>query len=419
MSIQTFSRFLKTATTHLDLLRDLAGEDDIVSRASLLSYLEHAGIAPGEKDRAIDGLCQSGILFLESEQTYSLNPVVANLINYYERRGRLTSATFLRDQILSIAQLTDELQRQLFNEDTPPQSLTDTMDSLYHLVREVRESGDGHYQACMHLLGNVKRQAETMSLDQRLIELETVQRRHIMPLDELVNPGSEYTHKIRQLKRHIAYLGQNQLLLAQSQELDSRQRRLLVDLNYIDQNLLAHFVNASDTARSLIKSLLEEKGIKNAVAACLGNLDTVWDRLADYTLLATGRRTAPIADRDSLESFFGDIIHRRLLPQPTPLMMPEAKQTIATAHLVPPARIWQVIQDETHIKSWPEFVVNAFSDYISKEQLKAIAFPLSNTHPQVQIGHHKTTFIHHFDTFGINLSDFAVSWSQSNDHRSS
>lgn len=262
MSLPTFARFLSLANQYRALLVDLAAEDTLLSHAQLLNYLDGHGVHPGEKNNLIDSLCQASILVVESEQSYTINPVVADLVNYYERRGWLTNADFLRDQILAIAQLTDDLQRQLFAEEVSLTTLTDLVDSLYRLVREVRQSGEAHYLACMRLFGDLKRQSENLPLNQRLQELETIHRRHVKPLEELIDPTGEYAHKIQTLRRRIVDLSQRPGLLAQSQELTGRRQRLLIDLEYIDHVILRHFITVADTTRSLIKSLLEEKSIK-------------------------------------------------------------------------------------------------------------------------------------------------------------
>lgn len=416
MSLPTFTRFLSLATQHRPLLVDLAAEEDLISRARLYSYLERSDVVPGDKVPLVESLCAAAILQEEEGGAYSVNPVVANLVNYYERRGRLTDAGFLRDQILAIGNLTDELQRQLLADEVAPQAVGDTVDSLYRLVREVRESGDGHYLACMRLFGDMKRRADNLSIDARLEQLETVQRRHIAPLEEIVDPEGEYAQRIGQLKRRLAELPRyHQALLAQSHELDSRRRRLLIDLAYIDRVLLRYFVTAADTARALIKSLLEEKNIKTAVAGCLGNLNGVWAYLeearpAGITVLARGRRSYPLTDRDSLESFFADIIHRRLLPNPVPLHAPPVERQVADDVLITPAHIWDSVAAAGAIASWPRHALETFAGYDSREQLKAIAYPLATAHPRVDIRHHQHRFQHHFDIFRLEMNDFAVIW---------
>jgi hypothetical protein len=416
MSLPTFKRFLALATQYRPLLVDLAAEEDLISRARLYSYLERSSVAPADKAVLIENLCIAAILQEEEDETYSVNPVVADLINYYERRGRLTDAGFLRDQMLTITRLTDDLQQQLLAEEVLPQEVGDTIDSLYRLLREVRASGDSHYQACMRLFGDLKRHIDTMSIDARLEQLETIQRRHIRPLEEIVDPEGEYAQRIHQLKRRMEELPvYHQALLAQSQELDSRRRRLLVDLAYIDHNLLRHFITAADTARDLIKSLLEEKQIKTAVATCLGNLDSVWSYLKEaqptgLTVVARGRRSFPLTDRASLESFFADIIHRRLLPNPVPLHAPLVERHVAADLLITPIRIWNSVETVGFIASWPRHVLSAFAEYNSREQLKAIAYPLTMNHPRVDLVHHPDQFTYCFDTFSLEMADFALVW---------
>ena len=412
MSLPTFARFLSLANQYRALLVDLAAEDTLLSHAQLLNYLDGHGVHPGEKNNLIDSLCQASILVVESEQSYTINPVVADLVNYYERRGWLTNADFLRDQILAIAQLTDDLQRQLFAEEVSLTTLTDLVDSLYRLVREVRQSGEAHYLACMRLFGDLKRQSENLPLNQRLQELETIHRRHVKPLEELIDPTGEYAHKIQTLRRRIVDLSQRPGLLAQSQELTGRRQRLLIDLEYIDHVILRHFITVADTTRSLIKSFLEEKSIKTALATCLGRLDDVWMSLNDHTIVAPQRRTFGMADQESLAQFFADIIQRKHLPHPTPLHNPEVQKQIASDILITPDTIWKSIQITGTIPSWPQHVLSRFAHYSEREQLKAIALPLTTEHPQVAIRHLQHSFQHTFVTFQLQMPDFSITWSQ-------
>ena len=201
MLTATFSRFITIAKEHSHLIIDLCAEQDVIARSRLLYYLDRNHVPSEEKDRLIEQLCQTGILFEGTENEYTMNPVVVDLVNYYERRGRLTSATFLREQILGIASLTDELQRHLAAEEPQKHVILDTLDDLYRLVRQVRESGYSHYIACMRMLGDMKRSSKDKTIAQRIDELETVRRRHIEPLGELIDPHADFAHKIEALKR--------------------------------------------------------------------------------------------------------------------------------------------------------------------------------------------------------------------------
>lgn len=118
MPITTFQGFLATTNLHHSLLVDLCTEAGVIGRAKLLAYMERHGIAPMDKDALIQRYRRAAILYEESEDTYTVNPVVAGLVNFYERRGRLTHADFLKDQIVDIGNLTDALQQALFT--APP-----------------------------------------------------------------------------------------------------------------------------------------------------------------------------------------------------------------------------------------------------------------------------------------------------------
>jgi hypothetical protein len=296
MTMPRFARFLGLAREHTALTIDLCADPNLLSRAQLLHYLEHHGVPAAQKDALIDELGQAAILLTE-QAGFTVNPAVVDLVNYYERRGRLISATFLRDQMLAIAELTERLQRELFAAEADRTAIVDTIDDLYRLVREVREAGLNHYVTCMRLLGDIKRAGGKQPLEQRLQELETAQRRYIEPLRALIDPSGEYVPRIAQLRRQVGELGRQDALLAQSQELDTRRRRLAGDLHFIDHELLRGFAAIVDTARTLLRSLLDEKSLKDALSFCLARLDQVWPALGATTLVAAGRNTTQAAPR--------------------------------------------------------------------------------------------------------------------------
>lgn len=416
MTIPTFMQFLSIARKQGGLIVDLCAEQDVISRSKLLNYMERHSIPPAEKDALLDELCKTLVLLKETENSYTVNHVVVDLVNYYERRGRLTNAKFLKDQIIEIARLTDELQKLLYSEEKEREAILDRVDDLYRLVREVREAGASHYLACMRLFGDLKRSGDSHKVEERLAELETIQRRHINPLRELVDPNAEYTHKITLLKRRILDLRAQPELLAQSQELTSRQHRLSLDLHYIDHVLLRSFEKIVDTARTLLQSLIEEKNIKDAIADCLGHLDRVWTFIEreETSVLATGRQSTQAPTADLVEAFFAEVIHLKLLPQPTPLEAPSIQPVSATTVLIRTDQIWQVIRTHEMISSWPAFVIDQFGAYSPKEQLRAIALPLTVPHPAVQISRLKAPFAMNFTEFGLQMTDFGVSWRGNN-----
>ncbi len=416
MAITTFAQFLSITRRYVSLIVDLCAEQDVISRSQLLNYMERHSIAAAEKDALIDELCKTLVLFKEAENNYTINRVVVDLVNYYERRGRLTNAKFLKDQIIEIARLTDQLQQHLFAEEKDREAILDRVDDLYRLVREVREAGQSHYTACMRLFGDMKRTGEAKKVEQRLTELETVQRRHINPLRELIDPKAEYAHKITSLKRRMLDLKAQTELLAQSQELVNRQQRLNLDLHYIDHTLLRNFEKIVDTARTLLQSLLEEKSIKDAVANCLGNLEAVWGRLENEgkTVLATRRQSSQAPTPDMVGSLFAEVIHLRLLPHPTPLAIHDVQMQAAETILILNEHIWRAIEDAGAIASWPEFVTRQFEDYASNEQLRAIALPLTVSHTQVQVKPLKTPFNCSFAEFKVKMDDFGLIWKVKN-----
>jgi hypothetical protein len=411
MTMPRFARFLALAREHTALIVDLCADPDLLSRAQLLHYLEHHGVPAAQKDALIDELVQAAILLAEPAG-FTVNPAVVDLVNYYERRGRLISATFLRDQMLAIAELTERLQRELFAAEADRAAILDTIDDLYRLVREVREAGLDHYVACMRLLGDIKRAGGKQPLEQRLQDLETAQRRYIEPLRALIDPGGEYVPRIAQLRRQLGELGRQDALLAQSQELDSRRRRLAGDLHFIDHELLRGFAAIVDTARTLLRSLLDEKSLKDALAFCLARLDQVWPALGATTLVAAGRNTIQAAPLESLESFFADVVHRRLLPQPRALTISQPEQRRAEDLVLTEGRIWQTIAAAGSIASWPAFVIGAFPGYAEEEQLRAMVLPLLRPHPRVALALRDALFVHELSAQTLRLRDFGVRWEE-------
>ncbi len=319
MSITTFQVFLATASLHHGLLVDLCAEPGLISRAKLLTYMERHDILPGDKDRLIERYCRTSILYEEADFEYSVNPIVAGLVNFYERRGRLTHAGFLRDQIFEIGKLTDTLQQLLYAETPEMDVIIDTVDKLYLVVREVRESGYQHYQACMRAFGDMKRNSAEKPIDVRIEELKTVHRRYIAPLRELIDPNAEPVQKMGLLRRRMADLADDAGLLSESVELDTRRDRLATDIQYIDHTLIRHFETLIDTSRALLNSLLEEKSIKDALAACLGKLGEILKNLAADTIVRTGSQANQAAGMDRQGSFFNDVVHGKFVPRPRPL----------------------------------------------------------------------------------------------------
>lgn len=377
----------------------------------LLNYLEHQHIAPGEKDLVIQKLCRSEILIQEAEQSYTVNPVVMDVVNHYERRGRLMSATFLSNQIQAIGDLTDRFQHQLAASDDQPHVILDILDNLYRLVREVRDAGNHHYIACMRLFGDMKRAGETRTVEQRVQSLRDAQRRHITPLRDLIDPEAMYAHKLRTLRHLVTELGARSHLLVQSRELENKRQRLLIDLYYIDHVLLRNFGVLEQTALRLLQAVLDEKQIKEAVAACLGDLEATWASLAGQTIYTKKRTAYQAMPLEDVGTFFADVIHRRLLPQPQPLHAPEVQQIDAETLLIRQKRIWRSIQAAGSIASWPMFVVQNFARYPPREQLQAIVLPLTMRHPQVEVTRQMHKYVYAFGEFSVMMQDFSVQWS--------
>ena len=412
MSITTFQGFLAAAGLHPKLLVDLCAEPGLISRARLLTYMERYGIEPADKDRLIERYCRTSILYEETDFEYSVNPVVAGLVNFYERRGRLTHADFLRDQIFEIGKLTDTLQQLLFSETMEMDLIIDTVDKLYLVVREVRESGYQHYQACMRAFGDMKRNSAEKPIDIRIEELRTVHRRYIEPLRELIDPNAEPVRKIAMLRRRMADLSNDAGLLSESVELDTRRARLATDIQYIDHTLIRHFETLIDTSRALLNSLLEEKSIKDALAACLGNFDAIWENLAADTLVLTGFQASQTAGMDRQGAFFNDVAHGKFIPRPRPLSITPPKEERADHLLLFDDLLLSRMKKDGPIESWPSFVIREYAAYPPDERLKAIALPLIMANPPFAVRMHNRTFLGDLTDFAVELTDFAIVWEE-------
>lgn len=396
MAITTFQGFLITAGLHHRLLVDLCAEPGLISRAKLLTYMERHGISPEGKDRLIERYCQTSILYEEADFEYSVNLVVAGLVNFYERRGRLTHAGFLRDQIFEIGKLTDTLQQLLYSETPEVDVIIDTIDKLYLVVREVRESGYQHYQACMRAFGDMKRNSAERLIDVRIDELKTVHRRYIEPLRELIDPNAEPVQKMATLRRRMTDIGADAGLLSDSVELDTRRVRLAIDIQYIDHTLIRHFETLIDTSRALLNSLLEEKSIKDALAACLGNLDSIWGNLSADTILLTSFQASQAAGLERQGIFFNDVIRGKFIPRPRPLSITPPKVERADHLLL--------------FDGWPGFVIREYADYPPGERLKAIVLPLVMASPPFSVRIKDQIFTGDLTEFTVELADFDIVW---------
>ncbi len=410
MSITTFQGFLTTAGLHHGLLVDLCAEPGAVSRAQLLAYMERHAIAPAEKDKLIERYCRTLILYEEADSGYTVNPIVAGLVNFYERRGRLTHAEFLRERIFEIGRLTDTLQQQLFAEEPALELIADTVDKLYLVVREVRESGYQHYQACMRAFGDMKRNSGARPIEARILELRTVHRRYIEPLRELIDPDAEPVQKMTLLRRRMADLAAHSALLGESVELDTRRARLHIDIQYIDYTLIRHFETLIDTSRSLLNSLLEEKTLKDALACCLGNLEALWPRVQAETLVATGLQSIQAPDMEKLGLFFNDVVHRRYVPDPRPMRIQTPQEARADRLLIFEQALLARLEEQRRIAGWPGFVMREFGAFPPAEQLRAMVLPLVMPNPPFSVCMSDRTFAGDLQEFAVELTDFDVVW---------
>lgn len=417
MATATFQTFLLVAGRYPQLVSDLSNEPDVLSRSQLLLYMERCGVPAAEKDSLIAELCRTRILLEEeAEDGFSVNDAVAHLVNYYKRRGSLASATALRDQMVSITTLTDALQRQLFAEELSREVTLDTVDNLYRLTREVRVTGNDHYIACMLLFADMKRSSEAKRIEQRLEDLETAQRRYVRPLRELIDPSGDYVARLATLKRRMRELGMQTELLLSSQELDTQRRRINADLHYIDHILLRDFGKLAAMVDTLLKSLIEERRVKDAVVACLSNLDALWHFMQEQTVFVVARQVPKAPALETVGDFFADVIQHKLVPQSRPLKMPTVRQRRGDEVIIREERIWRSVREAGAIASWPSFVIDRFRNYAENEQLKAISLPMLAIHERVTLIQADVA-IFRIGALHVQMRDFSLTWNASDDTR--
>lgn len=408
--------FLNLARDYPNLLIDLCAEPDLLSRAQVLAILERYGVKPDEKDHLIERFRKTDILVDESNGAFSINPVVAKLVNYYERRGALVSATFLRDQMMAIVELSRRLRRELAEVDIDRVALSDAIDNLSRLVHDVLTIGKDHHLACMRLLGDIKRAGSDLSLAERIDRLATAQRRHIEPLRALTDPNDEYQPRFAEVESLINALKQRRDVLSQSQETEYMARRLRANLRKLDHELLRRFVEVADAARALLESLLAEQSLKDALAFCLARLDQVWPLLAAQTILAPGRRVYAAPPAKAIEAFMHDIVQQKLLPRPRPLRVETPQQESIETRVITEQQVWHAIAAARVIASWPAFVQRHFGDYETNQIMVALTLPILRNHPQVrwELGQSVVQLTCH--GFMLQLHDFSVSWEEIDEH---
>lgn len=408
--------FLAAASERPDLLIDLCAEPDLMSRAHILALLERHGVASDAKDGVIAKLVAVDILEEKPHDSFSVNPMVAQLVNFYERRGELISATFLRDQMTAIVETSMRLRRALAAPVADGAAVGDAIDDLCRLVRYVATIGNQHYVACMRLLGDIKRTVGEQALDQRIDRLEVAQRRYIEPLRDLTDPNGAYRPRLAEVRALAETLERRPDLLTDSYELERMVRRLRLDVISIDHHMLRRFVEMSDAARNLLESLFAEQSLKEALAFCLARLDQAWLVLSGRTVIAPMRRIAAAPPMDAIDAFFADVVRGALLPRPRPLAIHAPQRDAIETRVVTERRMWRMIAAARVIESWPAFVLQHVAAYDLDHLLAAMALPLVRPHPQVRLMVRKTQFRCVVHGYALRLHDYSVFWEEANDN---
>jgi hypothetical protein len=346
------------------------------------------------------------MLARDSADQLTVSPTLANFLTHYANRGQLTSATFLAEQFQHMAQQVTHIQHELRQAAPDALVLVTHVDHLATQLRNVRHAATDHYLACMHLMGDLKRNEQHQTLAERITLLQHAQRRHIDPLAELIAPHSNTMALLQTVRQLMARLQP----LHQSHELQRLGQQLLDDLHGIERHTLQHFGELIEYARTILASLVTEKSRKDAVALALSNLEQSWQLLHGQTLTATQRRARRMSTLEAQGAFLQDILAKHYLPEYRPLVHTPVVTRPADTRLLTSTHLRTMIAQAGHIASWPQFVIAQCHEYPVHEQLKAICWPLLRSDPQIVRSDPATRVTIHIQHYALQIHDFAVTW---------
>ncbi len=395
-----------TLYDQLELVVALSQQGERLSQADFIYACDAANVPPSAREALLQRFIDLGIVTRHSDDALALNTVLANFLNHYANRGQLTSATFLAEQFQHMAQQVEHIQHELRQAEPDTLVLVTHVDHLATQLRNVRHAATSHYVACMHLMGDLKRNDQHQTLAERIELLQQAQRRHIDPLAELIAPQTNTMAQLYTIRQLLARLQH----LHQSHELQRLGQQLLDDLSNVERHTLRHFGELIEHARTILASLVTEKSRKEAVALALGHLDLSWEVLRGQTISAPQRRIRRMSILDAIGEFLQDVLDQNYLPEYRPLVHTPVVTHSADTRLLTSAQLRTMIAQAGYIASWPQFVIAQYHAYPVHEQLKAICWPLLRSDPQIVRSDpiaSITIQVHHYV---LNLHDFAVTW---------
>lgn len=401
---------LTTVAEHIDLIVQLSHSEGTLSMADILHACDETGVPPEVREALCKRLAAQRILVQDMADELRVNPALTAFLNHYERLGQLVSATFLAEQFQHLPRVITSI-RQL-QQQSPPDlfQLVTVLDHLNTQLHTIRQAAEEHHQACMRLLGDLRRNDQHHTLGQRIEHLQQAQRRYIDPLAELIAPQTNAMAQIHDIQHFIAQLAANTTLTQQSHELQRLLRHILEHVQSIEQRTLRQFGELIDTARTILASLVSEKSRKDAVAFALGHLDASWELLQGVTIVAPQRRSRRMSSLESYGAFFQDVLAKRYLPNPRPLQRHVPEPATHASMLLTTAQLRTMVEQASHIASWPTFIAEHCQAYPLHEQIKAMTWPLLRNEPQMHYTASTRRIRIAIQQYTLELNDFAVDW---------
>jgi hypothetical protein len=136
----------------------------------------------------------------------------------------------------------------------------------------------------------------------------------------------------------------------------------------------------------------------------------VWQRLQAETVVAAGLLSNQAADMDKLGLFFNDVVHRKYVAHPRPMVVQPSREEQAEHLLLFEELLLRRMAERRHIAGWPGFVMREFGAYPPGEQLRAMVLPLVMPEPPFAVRMTDHPFCGNLNEFTVELDDFDVTW---------
>lgn len=410
MVSREFQKFVQLAHTHAEIIVELASRDTI-GYAQLLAILDAHGLPSHETSKFIADLQVARILDNMHNGDYLINTAVNRLVNDFERRGHLTSATFLRNTLVQISTHSTDLRTILIDNPSDGPRIREHVEDLVNMLRDVVTSAHEHYHASMLALGDLKRNQTHYRIDERIAKLEETQRRHITPLRDIVDNEGVFVSTITNLRHTMRVLTRKDELLRDSQSLAQAWQHLEYLLFQVEHELIKKFGNMIRTASDLFTALLAERNVRDAMSYTLAQLPAFFQQQRHITIHGDAHTVRRVGHIDHYALFFAEIVHRRYLPNPQPLHIATVTNEDISATLFTDAQLDALIRQHGTIPSWPQFICHEFGTRRDDTLLNAISYPLLRVHAHVVTTFHAqiTCTLPHYT---ITLTDFAVKWQE-------